>query len=173
MFEPIIASAIGGIPFSARTSPVRRRNDNSKGRQVDCIRQQQAYEIKIRVTIASSGQGRWQEELDFPADCRESDYEPILLVLDPTPNPKLTELVSAFEVEGGRAYIGEHAWTHLENAAGDVMSQFLSKYVRAPISQVLQESSTDLPDLKLQMNMGTFSITINDEIIEFERKSPS
>ncbi|MEM7533442.1 MAG: restriction endonuclease [Chloroflexota bacterium] len=173
LFEPIIASAIGGVPFSARTSPVRRRNDNSKGRQVDCIRQQQAYEIKIRVTIASSGQGRWQEELDFPADCRESGYEPILLVLDPTPNPKLKELVSAFEVEGGRAYIGEHAWAHLEKAAGDVMSQFLSKYVRAPISQVLQESSTDLPDLKLQMNMGTFSIIINDEIIEFERKSPS
>ena len=28
-----------------------------------------AYEFKLRVTIAASGQGRWKEELDFPSDC--------------------------------------------------------------------------------------------------------
>jgi hypothetical protein len=70
LFEPIIAHAIGGVPFSSKRSPIRRRDDNRKGRQVDCIRERHAYEIKIRVTIAASGQGRWREELEFPIDCR-------------------------------------------------------------------------------------------------------
>ena len=51
LFEPIIAAAVGGVPVSARKSPVRRRNAPSKGRQVDCLREKRAYEIKLRVTI--------------------------------------------------------------------------------------------------------------------------
>lgn len=46
LFEPIIAHAIGGVPFSAKASPVRRAGDSRKGRQVDCIRQQKAYEFQ-------------------------------------------------------------------------------------------------------------------------------
>src|SRR6266545_7731271 len=96
LFEPIIAAAIGGVPASSRKSPVRRRADELKGRQVDCIRGKKAYEIKLRVTIAASGQGRWREELEFPGDCRASGYTPVLVVLDPTPNQKLDELRRAF-----------------------------------------------------------------------------
>ncbi len=96
LFEPIIAHAIGGTPAPARKSPVKRRTDQSKGRQVDCIRDDRAYEFKIRVTIAASGQGRWQEELDFPADCRTSGFTPVLICLDSTPNPKLDALMAAF-----------------------------------------------------------------------------
>ena len=92
LFEPIIANAIGGVPCSSRDSPVRRQLDTSRGRQVDCLRGNHAYEFKIRLTIAASGQGRWQEELDFPTDCRHCGYKPILIVLDPTPNPRLEEL---------------------------------------------------------------------------------
>ncbi|KKZ11424.1 MAG: hypothetical protein TQ37_07195 [Candidatus Synechococcus spongiarum 15L] len=73
LFEPIIAAAIGGVPASARKSPVKRRKDSNKGRQVDCLCDNRAYEIKIRMTIAASGQGRWGEELDFPEDCRQVD----------------------------------------------------------------------------------------------------
>ena len=93
LFEPIIAGAIGGIPVSASRSPVKRRG-NGTGRQVDCIRAvgKEAYEIKLRVTTAASGQGRWPEELDFPTDCQASGYRPVLVVLDPTPNSKLAEL---------------------------------------------------------------------------------
>ncbi|RUT03934.1 hypothetical protein DSM106972_048480 [Dulcicalothrix desertica PCC 7102] len=65
LFEPILASVLGGIPYGARNSPVRRRNNNNKGRQVDCIVDKTAYEFKLRVTIAASGQGRFTEELDF------------------------------------------------------------------------------------------------------------
>ena len=58
LFEPIIAAAIGGVPAPSRKSPVKRTRDPRKGRQVDCIRGDRAYEFKIRVTIAASGQGR-------------------------------------------------------------------------------------------------------------------
>lgn len=74
VFEPIIAYAIGGVPASASKSPVRRSDNKAKGRQVDCVLDQKAYEIKIRVTIAASGQGRWREELEFPQDCQTSGY---------------------------------------------------------------------------------------------------
>ena len=60
LFEPIIAGAIGGVSASARRSPVRRHESSDKGRQVDCIKGDRAYEFKLRVTIAASGQGRWR-----------------------------------------------------------------------------------------------------------------
>ena len=171
LFEPIIANAIGGVPFSASKSPVRRHADPIKGRQVDCIRQKHAYEIKIRVTTAASGQGRWREELDFPIDCRESGYIPVLIVLDSTPNMKLDELVSAFEVAGGKTYIGNSAWQHLEDAAGDTMSLFIEKYVRVPISQVLESSPDGLPDVAFKMDDDKFSVIVGEEAIEFPREA--
>lgn len=109
LFEPIIAAAIGGVPAPSRKSPVKRTRDPRKGRQVDCIRGDRAYEFKIRVTIAASGQGRWAEELEFPVDCRQSGFVPVLVVLDPTTNPKLTELAKTFRDNGGEVYIGSQA----------------------------------------------------------------
>jgi len=169
LFEPIIAHAIGGVPFSASKSPVRRHNDSMKGRQVDCIRQKHAYEIKIRVTQAASGQGRWREELDFPIDCRESGYIPVLIVLDSTPNAKLDELIAAFETAGGKTYVGDLAWQHLEDAAGKTMSLFIEKYVRVPISQILAASTDKLPAIEFKMNSDKFSVTVGGEVNEFPR----
>lgn len=170
LFEPIIANAIGGVSYSARKSPIRRHTDPTKGRQVDCIRQKHAYEIKIRVTIAASGQGRWREELDFPIDCRESGYKPILIVLDSTPNPKLDELVSAFETSGGNSYIGGDAWQHLEDAAGTTMRVFIEKYVRLPISQMLESSPDGLPKISFSMADDKFSILVGDDVSTFPRE---
>ena len=65
LFEPIIAAAIGGVPASARKSPVKRRKDGNRGRQVDCLRENRAYEIKIRMTIAASGQGVGEKNWTF------------------------------------------------------------------------------------------------------------
>ncbi len=138
LFEPIIAHAIGGVPFSAKASPVRRASDPKKGRQVDCVRGKQAYEFKIRVTIASSGQGRWQEELEFPVDCRKSGYAPVLVVLDATANPKLAQLESAFLAQRGKVYKGEAAWRHLDEAAGQTMALFLEKYVPPAHSRIAE-----------------------------------
>jgi hypothetical protein len=146
LFEPILASALGGQPYGARNSPIKRVSDENKGRQVDCIVGKDAYEFKLRVTIAASGQGRFAEELDFAKDCRKSGFDPILLVLDPTPNARLSDLRAEFERSGGRAYVGDEAWLHIEREAGPTMATLIEKYVRRPIS-TLDEHTMDLLDL--------------------------
>lgn len=62
----------------------------------------QAYEFKMRVTIAASGQGRFKEELDFARDCHFSQpsFTPILLVLDSTPSSRLDDLAAAYKNTG-------------------------------------------------------------------------
>jgi hypothetical protein len=141
LFEPILAAAIGGEQKSAKAKVVTRTGDSTKGRQVDCWKvlpnsERLAYEFKLRVTIAASGQGRFGEEIQFAEDARNSNATPVLVVLDPTMNPRLEELQRAYEAKGGRAYLGEDAWTHLEEEAGEVMSKFIEKYVRRPIEEV-------------------------------------
>lgn len=95
-----------------------------------------AYELKLRVTIAASGQGRFAEELSFARDCRDSGAKPILVVLDPTGNDKLTSLQAAYREVGGDAYVGDAAWNHLEHEAGRTMAQFIERYVRVPVASV-------------------------------------
>lgn len=176
VFEPIIAASIGGTPVSASKSSVRRRSDHRKGRQVDCIRPDlRAYEIKLRVTIAASGQGRWSEELDFPGDCRTSGHTPVLVVLDPTPNPKLKALSRAFIDNAGEVYIGDDAWRHFNDLAGEVMSRFLETYVHKPITSLLHslpERTEELPDLLLKMDRVELRVSVNGETLVTDR-SPS
>lgn len=171
VFEPILAHSIGGVPFGPTRSPIKRRKDG-KGRQVDCIREHDrlAYEFKLRVTIAASGQGRWGEEIDFPGDCKESGYTPVLIVLDPTRNPKLTELANAFQAAGGEAHVGPKAWEHLHAAAGNTMSTFLERYVHTPIDALLKEAPTELPDMLLQVVGGEFRVSIDGELLSVQRE---
>jgi hypothetical protein len=169
VFEPIIAHAIGGLPFSSAKNPIKRGGVGPKGRQVDCIREQKAYEIKIRVTIAASGQGRWREELEFPIDCRASGYTPVLIVLDPTSNPKLQELSNAFLSVGGEVYIGQDAWEHLKTSAGSTMAKFLELYVHLPIQSLLREAPDQLPDITFRMSFREFSVTIGNETLKIDR----
>jgi hypothetical protein len=161
VFEPILAQAIGGVAVGSKGSPVKR-NGVGGGRQVDCVREsdKRAYEFKLRVTIAASGQGRWSEELDFPVDARKSGYSPILLVLDPTENPKLTELEKAFVREKGQSYIGSKAWEHLESEAGPTMATFIKNYVHYPIQSLLRVAPAELPDIHLSMKGGRLSVRI-------------
>ncbi len=173
LFEPIIAYAIGGTPAPAKRSPVKRHRDRSKGRQVDCLLDDSAYEIKIRVTIAASGQGRWQEELDFPVDCRTSGYTPALVCMDGTPNEKLDQLVRAFQEQQGVAYVGDHAWDHLDELAGDTMSKFLDNYVRTPIQELLTQVSDGLPDLCARWSEDVIEIEIGGELLHIDRETNS
>lgn len=140
LFEPILAAAIGGVPQGPRSLVVRRTGDPTKGRQVDCWKdvgpKPLAYEFKLRVTIAASGQGRFGEEISFAEDVKNSGAIPVLVVLDPTMNPRLSELQSAYEARGGHAYLGEAAWQHLEDEAGVTMARFIEKYVREPIRAI-------------------------------------
>ena len=163
LFEPIIAGAIGGVPVGAKRSPVHRHRNPGRGRQVDCIKDDRAYEFKLRVTIAASGQGRWGEELDFPRDCRTSGFIPVLVVLDATPNPKLHELRQAFLSENGEVYAGAAAWQHLNDLAGPTMSSFLERYVHGPMQALLEAVEHSLPPLTLSMIADTISVKIGDE----------
>lgn len=171
LFEPIIAAAIGGSPVSAPKSPVRRSTNTAKGRQIDCLKDKHAYEIKIRVTIAASGQGRWSEELAFPVDCHNSGYTPMLLVLDPTPNPKLDVLRKAFIHYGGSVYVGDEAWQHLDSEAGPTMATFIEKYVRAPISNLLSVVPDALPKMALDMTDARFSVEIGEDAFTIDRRT--
>ncbi len=172
LFEPIIAHAIGGVPAPAKKSPVRRHSNPDKGRQVDCIRDDKAYELKIRVTTAASGQGRWQEELDFPVDCNRSGFVPVLVCMDGTSNPKLEQLVGAFHAQGGEAHVGEDAWKHLDAAAGTTMSRFIEKYVRAPIQDLLRKADDRLPGLSVRQGDTFIDIGIGSEILRINRSTP-
>jgi DNA (cytosine-5)-methyltransferase 1 len=153
MFEPVLATSLGGSPYSSHSSPILRKGEAGRRRQVDCVvvdgGRKLAYEFKARVTIAASGQGRFREELDFPEDCRLSGYTPVLLVMDSTPNEKLDKLVAAFEAANGEHYLGEQVWQHLEQRSGPQIARFVSTYVRDPIVQIA-EHEQDLLDLKLQ-----------------------
>ena len=162
LFEPIIAGAIGGVSVSAKRSPVRRRDNPGKGRQVDCIKGNRAYEFKLRVTMAASGQGRWAEELSFPEDCRESGYAPVLVVLDATPNAKLEELCGAFQEAGGESFAGAPAWEHLNDLAGPTMATFLELYVHQPMQAVMEAPLQSLPPLTIQMEAHEVAVNIGD-----------
>lgn len=170
LFEPVIAFAVGGIPKPAKKSPVKRHNDKGKGRQVDCLLGEKAYELKIRVTIAASGQGRWREELDFPTDCRMSGYKPVLVVLDGTPNAKLSELEKAFRDAGGEAYVGAAAWQHLEGLAGPTMSLFLESYIRGPIESLIRDAPQKPPEFSARMSNGGIEITVGGETLQIARR---
>lgn len=170
LFEPILANAIGGTPVSAKRSPVRRENDRRKGRQVDCVKQKLAYEFKMRVTIAASGQGRWGEELQFPTDCVSSGFTPVLVVLDPTPNPKLTELLNAFDEVGGQTFVGDSAWQHLEAQAGSVMSVFLERYIRQPLAALLSNAPDLLPPMTVRrVDGGNIEFEVGNDKLRVER----
>jgi hypothetical protein len=171
LFEPIIAHCIGGVAFGAKNSPIKRMGGKVGGRQVDCLREEikAAYEVKIRVTIAASGQGRWGEELSFPVEVAASGYKPILLVLDPTSNPKLLELADAFAKANGDVYLGDEAWGHLESAAGKVMGTFLDKYVKDPIADILRSSAGSLPDFTVSSRPGAITFSIGDETLVIDR----
>jgi hypothetical protein len=169
LFEPVIAYAIGGTPAPATKSPVKRHRDRNKGRQVDCIIEKRAYEIKIRVTIAASGQGRWQEELDFPIDCQRSGFIPVLVCLDATQDEKLDALAAAFRREGGETYIGDDAWSHLEASAGPTMTIFLERYVRGPLQAMLREAGGELLELRALSREGRIEIALGDEVLQIDR----
>ena len=170
LFEPMLAASLGGESYSAKKFPVYRGGKpQAGGRQVDCIvdadGEALAYEFKIRVTIASSGQGRWKEELIFPNDCKESGYKPVLMVMDPTQNEKLDQLKRAFIAEGGLVYEGEAVWEHMRQQSGDEIAAFVKKYIREPILEIAVHEER-LLDLGLRYRPGSGCDTLEVSIGE-------
>ncbi len=177
MFEPILASCLGGEAVGSANSPVKRIDEagipKTTGRQVDCYigAENVAYEFKIRVTIAASGQGRWGEELSFPRECRAAGITPILIVLDPTTSARLTELAQVFRNHGGIVHIGEQAWTHLEEKAGAIMAHFIDNYIKPPLSAMNQFDTSQIGSLKLTWEKDRITIEGASSSYHIDRKS--
>lgn len=174
LFEPLLASCLGGEPVGSKNSPVKRLDSNGRptnqGRQIDCLvpSNNRTYELKLRVTIAASGQGRFGEELSFAEESQAAGFTPVLLVLDPTPSNRLTELSEKYLACGGAFYHGEEAWRHMEQEAGNVVSVFIEKYIK-PAIQGIEEIEIDYPkaislrwsDQEIEISDGASSYIIN------------
>lgn len=169
LFEPLLASCLGGESIGAKNSPVKRLDANglptSKGRQIDCLvpDSNKAFELKLRVTIAASGQGRFGEELSFPVEARAAGFTPILLVLDPTPSDRLAELSAKFLECDGEFYQGDDAWGYMEQEAGDVISVFIETYIKPVIENIENVDIDDIQDITLKWSEDTVSISTQNE----------
>lgn len=165
LFEPLLASCLGGEPIGSGNSPVKRLDANgqptNKGRQIDCFvpTSNRTYELKLRVTIAASGQGRFGEELSFPVESQAAGFTPVLLVLDPTPSARLTELSNKFLESGGEFYHGEEAWAHMEQEAGEVVSVFIENYIKPAISEIEEVEIPLLQSINLSWSEQTIEIS--------------
>ncbi|WP_273050320.1 hypothetical protein [Pseudoalteromonas sp.] len=170
LFEPLLASCLGGEPVGSRNSPVKRLDSDgqptSKGRQIDCLvpTNNRTYELKLRVTIAASGQGRFGEELSFPVESQAAGFIPVLLVLDPTPSSRLTELSNKFLESGGEFYQGEDAWEHMEHEAGEVVSIFIENYIKPAIQDI---EEIEMPVLQ------SINLSWTDQAVEISNEENS
>jgi len=174
LFEPVLASCIGGVAVGSRNSPVKRLNDQgekaSGGRQIDCldVDAKIAYEFKLRVSIAASGQGRFAEELSFPVECKAAGLTPVLIVLDPTPSNRLTELTAAFEAADGNVHIAD-AWEFVESKAGECMSTFIEKYLRPVLLKMASYDDVLPKPITLKWETDSIHISSNEEAFRIER----
>lgn len=166
VFEPILASCLGGVSVSHTSSPVKRLNESGRrtkeGRQVDCYIEEakEVYELKMRVTIAASGQGRFKEEMSFPHEAKASGLTPILVVFDETESALLTKLKTQFKRYGGKCYIGQAAWDMLYDKAGKEMSLFIRKYIYPPVQAMGKFIDSNPQSIQIE-NQGS-EIVISD-----------
>lgn len=72
-----------------------------------------------------------------------------MIVLDPTPSNRLTELKQAFLDNKGIVYIGEEAWLHLEEKSGNIMSHFVDNYIKPPLEAINDFDTSSLSSIKL------------------------
>lgn len=165
LFEPIVANCLGGDNLGSRNSVVRRLdesgNPTDRGRQVDCYvaSTQTVYELKMRMTIAASGQGRFSEELSFAKEAKVAGLKPVLIVFDPTPSNRLTELSDAYKEAGGEVATGDDAWDLLRHNAEEGMSYFLDKYIK-PVIEAAKLGIHSQPDeIRLSITNGELNVS--------------
>jgi len=168
VFEPILASCLGGESVSSKNSPVKRIDDNgnstSNGRQIDCYISEtnEVYELKMRVTIAASGQGRFNEEMSFPYEAEKAGLTPILVVFDNNESNLLTKLKNRYVECGGKYFIGEDAWNILRERAGKEMGIFINKYIYPPINSMEQYLHSNPHDVTLSKHNSKIVISGSD-----------
>jgi len=166
LFEPVLTLCLGGRAVDSKSSPVKRIGENGRpkkeGRQVDCYVEEEklAYEFKIRLTIAASGQGRWEEELSFPKECIAAGIRPVLIVLDPTSSNRLVELRDLFLSLGGQVFIGEAAWHHIEERAGRTMASFVERYIKPALESASDFDTAQLDSISMDWTADSVVVRI-------------
>ncbi len=98
------------------------------------------------------------------------DITPVLVVLDSTPNPKLRELIQAFESQAGESYVGVEAWDHLNSMAGRTMGKFLDLYVHRPIAAVMGDARQSLAPLTVRMDHNEITVDLGEESFKIHRR---
>ena len=168
LFEPVLTRCLGGEAVDAKSSPVKRIGENGEpkkeGRQIDCYVEEEklAYEFKIRLTIAASGQGRWEEELSFPRECIAAGIKPVLIVLDPTTSNRFVQLSELFLSLGGLVFVGEAAWQHIEERAGPIMASFVENYIKPALDAASEFDTTQLAPITMTWSSDAVVIRIGD-----------
>ncbi|MBL0127071.1 MAG: restriction endonuclease [Flavobacteriales bacterium] len=176
LFEPVLTRCLGGEAIDANSSPVKRIGENGEpkkeGRQIDCYVEDEklAYEFKIRLTIAASGQGRWDEELSFPGECVAAGLRPVLIVLDPTTSNRFEQLRDLFLSLGGLVFVGEAAWSHIEERAGRTMARFVENYIKPALDAASEFDTAQLAPISMSWLDGSVVIRIGDKEHKIERE---
>jgi hypothetical protein len=169
LFEPVLTRCLGGQAVDAKSSPVKRIGEDGEpkkeGRQIDCYVEDEklAYEFKIRLTIAASGQGRWEEELSFPKECVAAGLKPVLIVLDPTTSNRFVQLSELFLSLGGQVFVGEAAWRHIEERAGPTMASFVENYIKPALDAASEFDTTQLDPITMTWSSSSVVIRIGDK----------
>jgi hypothetical protein len=167
LFESILISCLGGESVSSSNSPVKRISENGiatqEGRQIDCYIEdkKEVYELKLRVTIAASGQGRFSEEMSFPYEAKMAGIKPILVVFDSTPSLLLDKLKAKYEEAGGYCVVGKNAWDLLINRAGHEMGKYILKYIK-PLIDKMESKESVLPT-SIHLKTTVERLTIYDD----------
>jgi|GEM_PF-1067970 len=168
LFEPVLARCLGGETIKAKDSLVKRIGEGGEpkagGRQIDCYIEEEnlAYEFKIRLTIAASGQGRWGEEKSFPKECVAAGIRPALIVLDPTTSNRLEELRKLFLDLGGLVFVGEDAWRLIEERAGPIMASFVKNYIKPALDAASEFDTTILDPISMTWSSDSVVIQIGE-----------
>ncbi|NEQ86881.1 MAG: restriction endonuclease, partial [Moorea sp. SIO2I5] len=97
-------------------------------------------------------------------ESQAAGFIPVLLVLDPTPSNRLTELSEKYLACGGAFYHGEEAWRHMEQEAGEVVSVFIERYIK-PAIQGIEEIEIEYPK--------SINLRWSDQVIEISDDSSS
>lgn len=176
LFEPVLTRCLGGEAVDAKSSPVKRIGENGEpkkeGRQIDCFVEHEklAYEFKIRLTVAASGQGRWEEELSFPRECVAAGIKPVLIVLDPTTSNRFVQLSELFLSLGGLVFVGEAAWRHIEERAGPTMASFVENYIKPALDAASEFDTTQLDPITMTWSTSSVVLRIGDKEHKINRE---
>ena len=98
-----------------------------------------------------------------------TSHRPILIVLDPTPSKRLTELSQVFVNCGGEVYQGSAAWQHMAEQAGNIISVFIEKYIKPAIQNIEAVSIMNPHSLTLSWTNNKVVISNGENTYSIDR----